>query len=197
MQFDREDEDAPILHPRTSNADQGAQNSAEEEHQKAPYTPPSRRGANAAASANVMGIKRGGAGAWTTRRCSEYDVNKARKAIDGAFGDGVMASHQLGALLGPTTALYYAKCYLCKSRQKQNNALQSHERPHVPRRRVSNPHPQQRLPSSTTTSQSTYGSLQGSGNWRRATLREHTCDAQGEREEAGGERPGTTVETRD
>ena len=44
MQFDREDEDAPILHPRTSNADQGAQNSAEEEHQKAPYAPPSRRG---------------------------------------------------------------------------------------------------------------------------------------------------------
>ena len=57
MQFDREDEDAPILHPRTSNADQGAQNSAEEEHQKAPYAPPSRRGgderreAGAAASA--------------------------------------------------------------------------------------------------------------------------------------------------
>jgi hypothetical protein len=43
-QFDREDEDAPILYPRTSNADQGAQNSAEEEHQKAPYAPPSRRG---------------------------------------------------------------------------------------------------------------------------------------------------------
>ena len=44
MQFDREDEDAPILHPRTSNADQGAQNSAEEELEKAPYAPPSRRG---------------------------------------------------------------------------------------------------------------------------------------------------------
>ena len=64
MQFDREDEDAPILHPCTSNADQGAQNSAEEEHQKAPYAPPSRRGgerrgaAAAHASANV-GIKRG------------------------------------------------------------------------------------------------------------------------------------------
>ena len=67
MQFDREDEDAPILHPRTSNADQGAQNSAEEEHQKAPYAPPSRRGGErgAAASANMhmhmynVGIKRG------------------------------------------------------------------------------------------------------------------------------------------
>ena len=60
MQFDREDEDAPILHPRTSNADQGAQNSAEEELQKAPYAPPSLRGGErgAAASANV-GIKRG------------------------------------------------------------------------------------------------------------------------------------------
>ena len=43
------------------------------------------------------------------RRCSECDVNEAKKAIKGAFGDGVMASHQLGALLWPTTALYYAK----------------------------------------------------------------------------------------
>ena len=60
MQFDRKDKDAPIFHPRTSKADQGAQNSAEEEHQKAPYAPPSRRGGErgAAASANV-GIKRG------------------------------------------------------------------------------------------------------------------------------------------
>ena len=93
-----------------------------------------------------------------TRRCSEYDGLNAKKVIKGAFGDGVMASHQLGALLGPTTALYYAKCYLCKS-TKANNALQSHERPHVPRRRVSNPHPQQRLSSSTSTSQSKQTSL--------------------------------------
>ena len=57
-----------------------------------------------------------------TRRCSEYDGLNAKKAIKGAFGDGVMASHQLGALLWPTTALYYAKCYLCKS-TKANNAL--------------------------------------------------------------------------
>jgi len=42
-----------------------------------------------------------------TRRCSEYDGLNAKKAIKGAFGDGVMASHQLGALLWPTTALYY------------------------------------------------------------------------------------------
>ena len=111
----------------------------------------------------MWGSKEGG-GCMDARGCSEYDVNEAKKAIKGAFGDGVMASHQLGALLWPTTAIYYAKCYLCKS-TKANNALQSHERPHVPRRRVSNHPPQQRLPSSTTTSQSTYGSLQGSGNW--------------------------------
>ena len=62
MQFDREDEDAPILHPRTSNADQGAQNSAEEELQKAPYAPPSRRGGErgAAAQALMWGSKEGG-----------------------------------------------------------------------------------------------------------------------------------------
>ena len=44
MQFDREDEDVPILHTRTSNADQGAQKSADDELQKAPYAPPSHRG---------------------------------------------------------------------------------------------------------------------------------------------------------
>jgi len=55
VQFDREDEDAPILHPRTSNADQGAQNSAEEEHQKAPYTPHHRvRGERGAAASAIM-----------------------------------------------------------------------------------------------------------------------------------------------
>ena len=43
MQFDREDEDVPILHTRTSNADQGAQKSADDELQKAPYAPPSHR----------------------------------------------------------------------------------------------------------------------------------------------------------
>ena len=120
MQFDREDEDAPILHPRTSNADQGAQNSAEEELQKAPYAPPSRRAGRGCGriSAVMWGSKEGG-GCMDARECSEYDVNEAKKAIKGAFGDGVMASHQLGALLWPTTALYYAKCYLCKSRQKQ------------------------------------------------------------------------------
>ena len=62
MQFDREDEDAPILHPRTSNADQGAQNSAEEEHQKAPYAPPSRRGGERPGvrpQALIVGIKSG------------------------------------------------------------------------------------------------------------------------------------------
>ena len=44
VQFDREDEDVPILHTRTSNADLGAQKSADDELQKAPYAPPSHRG---------------------------------------------------------------------------------------------------------------------------------------------------------
>ena len=56
----------------------------------------------------MWGSKEGG-GCMDARRCSECDVNEAKKAIKGAFGDGVMASHQLGALLWPTTALYYAK----------------------------------------------------------------------------------------
>ena len=139
----------------------------------------------------MWGSKEGG-GCMDARGCSEYDVNEAKKAIKGAFGecDGVTSA-------GGTVVADYS-FILCKVLFVQISRHQkqiTHFNPTNARMCLGAASVTLTTSSACQAAQPLHrapmAAFKGPAIGRRATLREHTCDAQGgeergERTEGGG-----------